>query len=449
MTLLLSACTTDWSTWGNTVDRDGTTTAEHTLSTSTVPNMKLAWSKTLGSIVYSSPVVAGGMKVGARTTDIVYLGDNAGSVVALDSADGSIIWSHNFGTQTLTGCDEGPSGVFGVWGSGVIDRADNLVFFGAADGKVHAFDLVTGVEPAGWPVTITTDPMHEYMESALTLFNGRIYVGLASHCDTLPYTGRVDAIDISVHSITHTFYITPQGMSYGGSVWGWGGVSVDPANGDVYAATGNSQGAPGGEDTYYSNSVVRLTRDLTVVSSNRPARLISDDDFGSTPVLYQRSGCPPQLAVFRKDGLMFVYDRDNIAAGPTQTITLQGIYLIGSPAYDPSTNMLYAASPRSNATYVVGLKAFQVQADCTLALKWQASVAQTGFPVMTTPTIANGVVYYGDSGGDTLHAYNAVTGQALWNSGSAIGGTIVTAPAVVNGSVYVGSYDGKVYAFRQ
>jgi hypothetical protein len=175
-----------------------------------------------------------------------------------------------------------------------------------------------------------------------------------------------------------------------------------------------------------------------------------DDDFGSTPVLYQRSGCAPQMAVLRKDGRLFVYDRDTIANGPTQTITMQSFTFIGLVAYWPPTNTLYVASTENSGggTYVAGMHAFQIQANCTLSLAWQTGVNQPASETTTTPVVANGVVYYGNGTGSTLYAFNAATGQQLWTSGNTISGWIFAAPIVVNGTVLVGAWDGKLHAYR-
>jgi outer membrane protein assembly factor BamB len=66
---------------------------------------------------------------------------------------------------------------------------------------------------------------------------------------------------------------------------------------------------------------------------------------------------------------------------------------------------------------------------------------------MSPPTVANGVVYYGDGSDDRLLAYNAATGKKLWGSGSLITDGIWAAPTVANGELFVGSWDGHLYAF--
>jgi outer membrane protein assembly factor BamB len=96
--------------------------------------------------------------------------------------------------------------------------------------------------------------------------------------------------------------------------------------------------------------------------------------------------------------------------------------------------------------YQHGLVAFKVQPDCTLALAWQQTVGPN-LTSVSPPTVANGVVYYGDGPGNTLRAFDASTGTPLWDSGSTIQGPIFAAPTVVDGHVLVATWDGHVYAF--
>jgi PKD repeat protein len=68
--------------------------------------------------------------------------------------------------------------------------------------------------------------------------------------------------------------------------------------------------------------------------------------------------------------------------------------------------------------------------------------------VYSSPTIANGVVYVGNSG-NRIYALDAATGAKIWDYyvGSAVNG-IYSSPAVANGIVYVGSTGGGVYALN-
>ncbi|MDQ6662608.1 MAG: PQQ-binding-like beta-propeller repeat protein [Chloroflexota bacterium] len=62
----------------------------------------------------------------------------------------------------------------------------------------------------------------------------------------------------------------------------------------------------------------------------------------------------------------------------------------------------------------------------------------------STPAIDNGLVYF--SSGSTMYALNATTGAFVWNYTNRTGQGY-TSPLTANGKVYVGSSDGKVYTF--
>ncbi|MFT4945575.1 MAG: PKD repeat protein, partial [Halovenus sp.] len=70
--------------------------------------------------------------------------------------------------------------------------------------------------------------------------------------------------------------------------------------------------------------------------------------------------------------------------------------------------------------------------------------AETGGLVRGGPTVANGTVYVGSTGG-YLYAFDAATGQRYWTSN--LFAEIHTAPTVVNGTIYV-STDRNVHAIE-
>lgn len=73
-------------------------------------------------------------------------------------------------------------------------------------------------------------------------------------------------------------------------------------------------------------------------------------------------------------------------------------------------------------------------------LKWSF---QTGSQIHSSPTVVNGVVYFG-SRDSKLYALDASTGQKKWDFQAQ--SWIESSPTVVNGVVYFGSNDGKLYA---
>jgi outer membrane protein assembly factor BamB len=289
--------------------------------------------------------------------------------------------------------------------------------------------------------------LHEIVEGAPNLVDNHLYVGTASYCDTGPYYGRIIDINPDTAAIAHTWYVnggTSTQGAQGGSVWGWGGVSVDPADGDVYAATGNAITPP--ENQPFSDSVVRLSANLVLKQFNTPGVSVADDDFGTTPVLFQKPDCPKQLVVEQKNGSVYLYDRDTISLGHRQRIQFSQPNLIGVAAWSSQTQMLYVVNNKgtTDMTYVPGIAAFTLDEDCNLQLAWQT---QASVSIGSTPHVANGVVYYTGGFRGVVRALDAMTGTELWNSGTSVSGPFLAAPVVNNGVLYAAGYDHKLHAW--
>jgi outer membrane protein assembly factor BamB len=125
-------------------------------------------------------------------------------------------------------------------------------------------------------------------------------------------------------------------------------------------------------------------------------------------------------------------------------VALLGIYSFTDLAFAPPASLNSGPVPsawtmfrhdlsRSGATEIV-------PQDPEGTLKWSFD---TGSEVASSPTVVNGVVYFGDRN-YTLHALDAATGKEKWQFRA--GSWIESSPAVVNGIVYFGSNDGFFYA---
>jgi outer membrane protein assembly factor BamB len=441
---ILAGCA-DWYTYGFDLRRSGENPLESTIGVDNASSLHRLWSTALGGVIVGQPMVAAGVEIGGDSHNVVYVGDEHGHFAAIDAGNGAILWQQNLPTVTIQGCTDVAGGVFGIGGAPLVDRAANRVFIAAGDGSVHAFDLATGAERSGWPVHVF-DPRQLTSYGAITAdpdFNS-LYVQMASHCDFRPYHGGLAKIDVGSHSLVKIFH--PAGRFDGGGIWGPGGASYDPATNHVFVATGNAFTSP--ESYKYSEHVVELDRDLKVLGANYPGLTGGDVDFGATPIIYHASGCPVQVAAQNKSGILVVYTQGDISAGPTQRIQIANVNrqgFVGIPAYSASLRMLFVANSTDSADYKRGMVAFKVGSDCQLRTAWNQQIGPE--TPTSPPSIANGVVYYGDGFGGTEYAFNASTGAVLWNSGSQINGSIYAAPTVVNGELLVGAWNGVLYAF--
>jgi outer membrane protein assembly factor BamB len=426
-----SARSADWDTYGLNNQRTGFNPAADGVGRSAVKSIHLIWSTRLGAPIITQPVVASGVVVRhpRRLVDLVYAATEHGRIAAIDADTGRVVWSRRLGYQHVSFCGDLPAHNFGISGTPVIDRGLNSIYTMGGDGSLYELDLATGRVKRRW--LMTSDPSHIDDYGALTLANGILYVPFAGNCDTNPYRGFVAAIRVRNGKRVGTWF--PSGALDGGGVWGFGGVSADAGDGSIFAAVGNSKGADQHAD--YGEHVVRLTHDLRVISANYPGVSGGDADFGATPLLFQRPGCPAQLAVGNKFGSFFLYDQDGISSGPVQRIELGGSAygqrgLIGVAAYWPKTATIFVSDPLDQGQYRHGVVAFHVTGSCRLSYDWSVTDGPEGDD--STPTVAGGVAFFGNGSGHQAIAFNARTGRRLWNSGRAIRTAVLAAPTVVD-----------------
>ncbi|HEV3152912.1 MAG TPA: LamG-like jellyroll fold domain-containing protein [Candidatus Baltobacteraceae bacterium] len=439
----------DWLTMGSDLQRTGYNSFEHTIGTGSFSTLHKVWSKSLGG-VDAEPVYATNVDVAGTAHNVLYAGTTKGMFYAFDADNGNVMWSKQLGVTVHT-CGSA-NYTFGVMGAAAIDRVTNRIYVPDGTLAVHALDLGTGAESAGWPITIGQTPDHNFIYAGLTFnpANHLLYAETSATCDVSPWYGRIAAIDTAMASIVNTFF-PAQGNS-GGGIWGFGGASIDPANENVFIATGNADTSNGAsQNAYYTEQIVELSADLNpVIQSNLPniPGPGHDYDFGATPLLYQPLGCPPLLAALNKSGIVVIYNRTDLDAGALQNLQISISSghgdLIGVPAYDPVTNMVYIGLPSTYKTYRPGIAAFSITSQCTLDPQpaWSARFGADGSTSSSdTPrspiTIANGVVYVSDYVTKQTYAFNAASGHLLWNV--ALGGAGIAGPVVANGKLYIGS----------
>ncbi len=405
------------------------------------------------------PVVAMRVNVGGVFHNMLYAGAGTGVVSAIDADTGALVWSKQVDTTTFS-CSPNHTTLWGVEGTAAIDRAHNRLFIPDGGNSVHALDLSTGTEAPGWPINIAPKNNLDFIHNGLNYnpSNGYLYVGTSSVCDISPWHGRLTAIDTATGTIVNTFYVVPGGS--GGGIWGFGGASIDPITNNVFVATGNADGTP--QNAGYGENIVELSPDLgTIIAHNYPPGMppMPNADFGTTPLLFQPIGCPPLLAAVNKSGAFVLYDRANVANGPTQKIDMSIAHEASFrqvPAYDPVTNEVYIILPSTYGIYQPGMGAFSVAADCTInpTPVWNAVFGVDGSRTTQEATrsgitIANGVVYVSGYTNNTTYAFNAATGTQLWSAplGNETGNQGIVAPIVQNGHLYVGDMSGAIHAW--
>ena len=375
---------------------------------------------------------------------VVFAGSEAGRFAALDAVTGAPLWTRTLASVDTT-CGDVPGGIHGISATPVLDQARGTIWVAGGDGRVWALDSLTGKTRRGWPVRVGR--RNEHIWGALALRGRRLYVATASYCNNAFYRGRVVALNPETGKRRAQW--RPLGRrGHGGGVWGWGGVVVDPADGDVYVATANAQGRAEGR-ARHAEEVIRLSAGLELEQANDPGPPErADNDFTGAPVLFRAPGCPAQLAVMHKSGQLFLYDRRRIRRGPRQRIQagdFEAFVGLGTYAWSQERRTLFLANG-SAGRYRAGLVALRLNGRCRLELDWQQPAPKQDPTWPTPPVVAGDVVIYGDGSGQHVRAYDADDGALVWDSGTATG-DVYGAPIVANGWLFAPSWDEKIHAF--
>jgi outer membrane protein assembly factor BamB len=426
--------------------------ASTSISSRSAPRLQLAWTTRLDGPIVASPVSAR-IRIDGSEQQVIYVGTEAGSVYALASDGGYVLWHRTFATVATEGC-----GTYGFSSTGAIDAKRGVLYEIGADGDLRALDLATGDDRAGWPVQLITRTAYEYVWGGLQLIGDRLYVPVASYCDEpdpqgFAAQGRLVAVDPDIARVVATFDTVP-GYGTLGGIWGWGGVATDATGSTLYTGVGNSYVQDATchcyvDDVGYGDKIVALTPDLSqVLASNKPPSVpnTQDEDFGAAPLVFQPHGCPPLIAAKNKMGVMFVWNRAGIDAGPIASVGLgDGTYpFVGAPSYDPVRGLLFvtqAVVSGTKGTY--GIAALKVGPGCAFRPAWRTPFGtgnQAPAIVVGDAVIAAG----GTDGG--FAALDAETGRIVWTYPTAA--QTISPLIEVDGTVIGGDVDGNVYAFR-
>ena len=403
--------------------------------------LRPAWYTPVSGRISSQALVAEHVPAAGQRT--VYVATSRGVVYALGE-NGYIRWRVEL-PQLDRICQQIDG--YGVTGTGVIDPATRALYVADAFGRLHALDLVTGSERAGWPVQLYTDHRRELVWGAMTLVNGSIYLGTGAYCDR-PMAGKVIRVDLATKQVSRWVSVPPR-LGGGGSVWGWGGVAYSPRRGSLFVGTGNAfrggsnVGKRFRESAGYGEHIVELSPDLTVRAAHHPPEMRGlDIGFAGSPVLFSHRFCGDLVAAVNKDGFVYVWRADRVAAGTLFRLRLSlptaATPLLSQPAYSPRTGAIYVATPGR-------LVRVDINQRCRGRVTWGRKVGNGLFN--GSPTIAGDIVWLAENAnrGTSLLGFDARSGARRFRS--RLAGPTYVAPTVVGDRVYVGTYIGGVQAF--
>lgn len=492
-------------TFHGDLGRTGWNSAERALTPSTAPFVHRVWTAGVEGEIYAEPLVVPGLAMFGRVRTVVYVVTERNRVYALDAVDGKILWGPISLGQPVPRASLpcGNIDPVGITSTPVIDRGAGTVYvvgLTTPDGgrskayTIAALDVKSGTMRPGWPAEVAPravsgrrfDPGVQQQRGALTLFHGVVYVPFGGYRgDCGDYHGWVVAVPLASPT-TQDGYVTPSPRMAG--IWATGGLAAD-ANGNLYAATGNSE-SRGRVDL--GNSVIRLftsplrfsgaPRDY-FTPSNHVALNEGDTDLGSTAplVLPGEAGAstPHLLFIAGKQGVGYLINRDNLGGQSRGNgVAGEGVYsrcLFGSCGYGgaevASATAYWDGGSAGRLIFVPGrgrqpgpcrgtggIAALRLgtapgSRTATFAIAWCGpSMSDPGAPAVSGAGPDGGLVWIVDHGAGVLYALRARTGAAVYVSrgADALREThrFIT-PAVWDGRVYVGAgHDVVAYGLQ-
>jgi hypothetical protein len=344
----------------------------------------------LDAQVDTQPLVVPGLEsVGGKSTsghDVAYVTTEANTVYAADASTGAVLAERNLGPAVPVplNCNNNAPTV-GINGTPVIDLGARTLYVvtytqesGQPVHRLHALDITTLADKMASIIvkashalsngqTVTFDSHYQRQRAGLLEANGNIYVAFASYCDfqagrsrgwvlgwnksTLAALPHNELTDQLPPPTSNTSFLLS-------SIWMSGyGLAADSA-GNIYAVTGNS-----GKGTYdsahnVSESVIKLSADLSKLESFFTPSNVNDLDGGDVDygsggalLLPQQDGATPDLlGAVGKDGRLFVLNRDSLGGftpgGPDKAVTMQQIDSCWcGPSYymDPSGGVIVSS----------------------------------------------------------------------------------------------------------
>ncbi|HJT89535.1 MAG TPA: PQQ-binding-like beta-propeller repeat protein [Bryobacteraceae bacterium] len=487
-----------WNTFGADAQRTGWNQSETDLNTANVKNLKLEWSTKLDSPPsemnnLTVPVERADMATPRGVKDLIVVAGVSGKLFVLDGDTGKIAWQKTLETQGTP--QRGPSwlcpnGLTATPILGLLPGKGNVVFVLAGDGRLHAFNLVSGEDML--PPTPFV-PAFAKMWS-LNLVNNVLYTTTSQGCNGVK--SGVYSLDLAdpAHKVNH-FTVSVSGAG----IWGRAGAAVTADNSKVIVETGDGPYDPAQGN--YSDSVLAFSaKDLKLedyfTPPNRAWITKKDLDMGSiSPVVFPFKNWE-LAAASGKEGVIFLLDTKSLGGADHRTPLWRsprftndevnfatkgfwgafstwedkaGTRWLYAPAWGPPSAEMkfpaqYGATPEGS---VMAFKVEQKGEKPVLTPAWNSVNMNVPTPVI----IANGVVYaladgdyavqFGPNGNllnsqarrektghAILYALDATTGKVLYSSGDTIRSfSHFSGFSMAGGRIYVGTYDGTVYAF--
>lgn len=282
----------DWPMYLHDYSRDGSG-KDTIISPSNASQLTLDWSFKTGGPIASAPASAGGT---------VYVGSWDGYEYALNATTGALLWKTFLG-QTTAPCYPQQAGV-----SSGANINNGVLYVGGGDSNFYALDPTTG--GILWSVFVGDHTKEWYNWSSPLIYNGYAYVGTASVGDCPLIPGQLLRISLRTHQIVNSYNTVPSGQDGGGI---WTSPSIDPSTNTIFVTIGNL--TPTAEIVALDATTLAVKSSWLVPESDAAAAG-GDSDFGTSPILFTDSNGDQLVGALNKDGIGYVFNRNNLAAGP-------------------------------------------------------------------------------------------------------------------------------------
>lgn len=236
----------DWSEFGLDPQRSNATGASPGIDAASLGRLRLR-TVALPGTVDSSPLLLHDARVDGSSRPTIFITTTYGKTVAIDARSGRILWTYT------------PPEYARYAGSAQISTATPLLgpsgsylYAASPEGVIHKLRVQDGseVRSGSWPVSVTRDPSHEKIASALNATGPYLIVTTGGYYgDIPPYQGHVVLIERASGRIRAVFntlcagrrqLITPTSCRASDSaIWSRAGAVVEEGAKRILVLTGN------------------------------------------------------------------------------------------------------------------------------------------------------------------------------------------------------------------
>jgi hypothetical protein len=443
---------------------------------------------TISGNIYAQPLY---IENGPGGRAMVIAATESNNVYALDAVDGSVIWERNVGPPVSADdllCTK--FDVMGITGTPVVDLASRALLLDAMtspDGgttKKHliiSLNVDTGDINPGWPVDVEATATYnginfnsavQQQRPALGIVSNILYIGYGSMRDCNIWHGWLIGVPID-NPASVTAWAAGGGGSWGGAIWGVGGVASDGKN--PFVTTGNTSNTGG--NWHGGEAVIRLQPGPVFSGDSAdywtPTNWLSldqmDADMGASgPLLVDVPGATPShlVVALSKDRHAYLVNRDNLGgiSAPIDESQVASSTILQAAVTYRTEQGTYVAFRANNDGNTV-LSAFRITATnpptIDSASGWDVNRPSggCGSPFATSTDGTNNMIVWvvgtedhQTQGDQRLHGYDGNTGAAIYDGGGPnelMAGThyYSTTGIAARGRIYVAG-DNKVYAFQ-